>query len=68
MKALCHTSHFAGLASEELNGDEYTAIPFEHENVDAADKMVIGYITKKNMLLSQMGERYIDEIKNYLSS
>lgn len=28
--------------------------------------MVIGYITKKNVLLSKMGELYIHEIKKYL--
>lgn len=56
----------SGIISEELNGNDYVAIPFEHEDVDTADKMVIGYITKKNMLLSHMGELYIHEIKNYL--
>ncbi|MBQ8164569.1 MAG: LysR family transcriptional regulator [Clostridia bacterium] len=56
----------SGIISEELNGDEYIAIPFEHEDQDTADRMVIGYITKKNMMLSQMGELYIQEIKNYL--
>lgn len=56
----------SGIISEELNGDDYIAIPFEHEDADSADKMVIGYITKKNMMLSRMGELYIEEIKNYL--
>ena len=28
--------------------------------------MEIGYITRKNVLLSQMGERYIEEIRKYL--
>ena len=56
----------SGIICEELNGDDYIAIPFEHEDTDSADKMVIGYITKKNMMLSQMGELYIREIKHYL--
>ena len=57
----------SGIISEELNGDDYIAIPFEHEDISSADKMMIGYITKKNMMLSLMGELYIDEIKNYLA-
>ena len=57
----------SGLSCEELNGDDYVAIPFEYEDSNAADRMVIGYITKKNMLLDQMGEQYIQEIKNYLN-
>lgn len=56
----------SGIISEELNGDDYIAIPFAHEDENAADRMVIGYITKKNMLLSRMGELYICEIRNYL--
>ena len=32
---------------EELNGDDYIAIPFEYENLENTDKMEIGYITKK---------------------
>lgn len=56
----------SGIICEELNGDDFVAIPFEYDNPNSADKMVIGYITKKNMLLSQMGELYIREIKDYL--
>lgn len=55
------------IISEELNGDDYVTIPFEHEDTNTADRMVIGYITKKNMMLSRMGELYIHEIKNYLN-
>lgn len=56
----------SGIICEELNGDDFIAVPFEHETPESADKMVIGYITKKNMLLSQMGELYLHEMKNYL--
>lgn len=56
----------SGIICEELNGTDYVAIPFEQEDSESMDKMVIGYITKKNMLLSRMGELYIDEIKCYL--
>ena len=56
----------SGIICEELNGDDFVAIPFEYEDSQSADKMVIGYITKKNMLLSKMGDLYISEIKGYL--
>ncbi len=56
----------SGIICEELNGDDFVAIPFEYDDPSSADKMVIGYITKKNMMLSQMGELYIREIKDYL--
>lgn len=57
----------SGLICEELNGTDFVAVPFEHENPDEADRMVIGYITRKNMPLSVMGELYIEEIRNYLT-
>lgn len=56
----------SGIICEELNGTDYVAIPFEYEENDNVDKMVIGYITKKNTLLSRMGELYIEEIRRYL--
>lgn len=56
----------SGIVCEELNGTDYVAIPFEYEENDNVDKMVIGYITKKNTLLSRMGELYIEEIRRYL--
>lgn len=57
----------SGLICEELNGTDYVAIPLEREDEGSADRMVIGYIKKKNIPLSSMGELYIEEIKNYLS-
>lgn len=57
----------SGIICEELNGSDYIAVPFEHEDSETADRMVIGYITKKNMPLSRMGELYIAEIKQYLN-
>lgn len=57
----------SGIICEELNGDDYVAVPFESDSHDIGDKMEIGYIVKKNMLLSRLGELYIDEIRGYLS-
>lgn len=57
----------SGIICEELNGTDYIAVPFETEGDDSGSKMEIGYIIKKNMLLSQMGEIYISEMKRYLN-
>ena len=32
----------------------------------SATKMKIGYITKKNILLSKVGQMYVEELKKYL--
>ena len=58
----------SGIICEELNGTDYVAIPFEYEENDNVDKMMIGYITKKNTLLSRMGELYIEELRLYLGN
>ncbi|MCF0135063.1 MAG: LysR family transcriptional regulator [Lachnospiraceae bacterium] len=56
----------SGLICEELNGSEYVAIPLEGDPEIMGGTMEIGYITKKNMILSKRGERYIGEIHKYL--
>ena len=50
----------SGLICQELNGDEYAAIPLDTEEI-----MTIGYIKKKNMPLSVLGEKYINRLKEY---
>lgn len=56
----------SGIICEELNGDDYIAIPFEDEGLEQSSRMEIGYIVRKNMILSRLGEMYIEEIKRYL--
>ncbi|MBR2175932.1 MAG: LysR family transcriptional regulator [Clostridia bacterium] len=56
----------SGIICEELNGTDYIAVPFDSGEI-RTDKMEIGYITKKDAMLSKMGELYIREIKEYLS-
>ena len=58
----------SGIICEELNGDEYVAIPLEGESDNPGGAMEIGYLVKKNVILSQMGEIYIREIRNYLGN
>ena len=62
MNAYCLCS---GIISNELNGDDFIAVPFrDDENSD--DLMEIGYITKSNVILSKAGKDYLEELKNYL--
>lgn len=56
----------SGIICEELNGSDFVAIPFEADDEKPNSQMEIGYIVKKNLILSQMGEQYIKEIKCYL--
>ena len=59
----------SGIICEELNGSDYVAVAFEDEEEEvAAGRMEIGYIVKENMILSQMAEKYIKELKRYLDS
>ena len=57
----------SGIICEELNGTDYVAIPFAADDTNQNNAMQIGYIVKKNSLLSEMGKLYIREIKSYLS-
>ena len=54
----------SGIICEELNGSDYIAVPFED---DTDEVMEIGYITLKNVILSEMAEIYIDEIRKDLN-
>lgn len=56
----------SGIICEELNGSDYIAVPFNAEGDTSGSRMEIGYIVKKNQLLSKMGNLYIEEIKKYL--
>ena len=56
----------SGVISEELNGSDYLAVPFEAEDDTVGSNMVIGYISKKNMMLSQIAELYVKELDHYL--
>lgn len=57
----------SGIICEELNGDDYIAVPFEDDGQSPDSIMEIGYITRRNAVFSHMGERYIDAIKKNLN-
>ncbi len=50
----------SGIICEDLNGDDYCAI-----KLDVEEKMTIGYISRKNSIISDMGQKYIEEISKY---
>ena len=56
----------SGIICEELNGTDYIAVPFEPGEDTERDTMEIGYIVKKNTVLSDMALLYIKELEIYL--
>lgn len=50
----------SGIINEELNGDDYIAIPLKE-----TEKMRIGFIRHKGTKISPIGELYISELKKY---
>jgi DNA-binding transcriptional LysR family regulator len=50
----------SGIICEELNGGGYISIPLDTENT-----MTIGYIKRKNIPLSILGEEYVEILKKY---
>ncbi len=50
----------SGIICEELNGREYCAVKLTSD-----EKMTIGYISRKDAVLSAIGEKYLEEIAKY---
>lgn len=58
----------SGVICEELNGSDFIAVPFAPDDDHPGETMKVGYITKKNLLLSKVGKIYIEELKRTLST
>ena len=58
----------SGIICEELNGSDYMAVPFRGGEETAGSRMEIGYIIKQNMIMSNMAQLYIEELKRYLGT
>ena len=56
----------SGMIYDKLNQNEYTAIPFIADNEHPASEVTIGYITRKDSVLSEVGKLYIRNIKEVL--
>ena len=50
----------SGIICADLNGDDYMAIPLKE-----TEKMRIGYLKRKGVKISPIGEIYIEELKKY---
>lgn len=50
----------SGILSENLNGDQYKAVPLHTK-----ETMEIGYIKRNDRLISNLGEVYIEVLKQY---
>ena len=56
----------SGIICEELNGTDYLAVPFCDEDKSLNETMEIGYITRKNAVISDTGGVYLNQLKQYL--
>ncbi|MBO5303902.1 MAG: LysR family transcriptional regulator [Lachnospiraceae bacterium] len=62
MKGLNGYTLCCGIICEELNGLEYCAVKLK---ADVDDVITIGYIKRKGIPLSALGEKYLEEIQKY---
>ena len=58
----------SGIISEEINGSDYVAVPFKDDKGECGRQMEIGYIVKKNFMLSTICRIYIREMEEYLKA
>ena len=63
MKGLNGYTFCSGIICGELNGSEYSAVPLDNGSI-----MEIGYITRRNVMLSETGEIFISALKRCLVS
>lgn len=56
----------SGIICEELNGTDYISKPLTYNSNDYNPIMHIGYITRQNISMDNIGEIYIKKIKEYL--
>ena len=61
----------SGLICEELNGSDYRAVPFrsldQTGDIQDENQMEIGYVTRKNLILSKLGQEYVMALRQYLA-
>ena len=50
----------SGIICEDLNGSDYCAV-----KLNTKEKMTIGYISRKHSKISEMGQKYIEELSKY---
>ena len=50
----------SGIICEELNGSDYCAVKLDSDEV-----MTIGYLVRKGVTISPLGQKYLEEISKY---
>ncbi len=50
----------SGIICEELNGSDYTAV-----KLDSQEKMTIGYISRRDARVTEIEQKYIEEIRKF---
>ncbi len=58
----------SGIFAKEATAEDYVVVPYKEDEENPNSLMEIGYITKKNTILSKVGEKYIEELKSGLES
>lgn len=56
----------SGIICEELNGNEFAAVPFRDDEENHNSVMKIGYVVRKNTMPGKVGKMYIKALKKYL--
>ena len=52
----------SGIIWGDYNGDGYIVVPYREDEENPNSIMEIGYITKKNAVMSKIGQKYLEEI------
>ena len=68
MRSLNGYTLCSGILCEELNGSDYVVVPFREDSDNRNSEMEIGYIRKKHGSLSEIGTKYIAELKQSLNN
>lgn len=50
----------SGILCEELNGSDYCAVKLQSDEI-----MTIGYLKRKGIALSELGQKYVEELSKY---
>ncbi len=50
----------SGIICEDLNGSDYCAVKLKTD-----EKMTIGYIARRSAVISEMGQKYVEELAKY---
>lgn len=56
----------SGIIWGDLNGEDYIVVPYKEDEENPNSIMEIGYITKKNSVMSKIGEQFLEEMRHAL--